>query len=135
MEPKQRQSGRATMGDDIRRIGAMGRLSMAVAYGGVVHLSGQVAVDSGGGPVAEQAREVLGRIDALLAEAGTDRTRLLTADLFLADLAHLPEINAAWDAWLAGAPPPCRTTIETRLASPRYALEIRVSAALPTRQA
>jgi enamine deaminase RidA (YjgF/YER057c/UK114 family) len=108
----------------------MGRLSMATVHGGLVWLSGQVATESGGGPVAEQAREVLARIDALLAEAGTDRARILSADLFLADLAFLPEVNAAWDAWLAGAPPPCRTTIEARLASPRYALEVRVVAAL-----
>lgn len=118
------------MADDIRRIGGNERLSMAAIHGGLAHFSGQVAIDAGGGPVPDQAREVLRRIDDLLAQAGTDRTRLLTVTLYLADLAHMPEVNAAWTDWLAGAQPPCRTTVEARLASPRYALEIAGVAAL-----
>jgi enamine deaminase RidA (YjgF/YER057c/UK114 family) len=89
-----------------------------------------VAIDAGGGPILEQTREVLRRIDELLAEAGTDRTRLLTVNLYVTDLATLPEINGVWLDWLAGAEPPCRTTVEATLASPRYALEISVIAAI-----
>ena len=118
------------MAEDIRRFGVNPRLSMAVAHGNTVYLSGQVAIDAGGGPVLEQAHEVLRRIDDLLAQAGTDRTRLLSINLYVTDLAALPEINAVWLEWLAGAEPPCRTTIEAKLASPRYALEISAVAAI-----
>jgi enamine deaminase RidA (YjgF/YER057c/UK114 family) len=116
--------------DDIRRFGVTPRLSMAVAHGACVYLSGQVAIDAGGGPVPDQTREVLRRIDELLDQAGTDRTRLLSVSLYVADLAALPEINELWLDWLAGAAPPCRTTIEAKLASPRYALEISAVAAI-----
>jgi enamine deaminase RidA (YjgF/YER057c/UK114 family) len=119
------------MTSEIKRLGVNPRLSMAVVHGGVAYLAGQVAIDAGGGPVTEQAREVMRRIDELLAEAGTDRTRMLTANIYVADLASLPDINAAWHEWLAGAEPPTRTTIECKLANPRYALEIQVTAALP----
>ena len=118
------------MAGDIQRIEANPRLSMAVVHGDTVYLSGQVAIDAGGGPIAEQTREVLRRIDDLLATAGTERTRLLTVNLYVTDLAALPEINTIWLEWLAGAEPPCRTTIEARLASPRYALEISAVAAI-----
>lgn len=118
------------MAEDIRRFGVNPRLSMAVAHGNTVYLSGQVAIDAGGGPIPEQAQEILQRIDDLLAQAGTDRTRLLSVNLYVTDLAALPEINAVWLEWLAGAEPPCRTTVEAKLASPRYALEISTVAAI-----
>ncbi len=118
------------MSGGIERIGVNPRLSMAVVHGGLAYLSGQVAIDSGGGPVGEQAREVLARLDALLAEAGSDRSRLLSVTLYVARLSDLPEINGLWLEWLAGAAPPCRTTVEATLASPRYALEISGVAAV-----
>jgi len=124
------QSRRVGVSEDIRRFGVNPRLSMAVAHGNTVYLSGQVAIDAGGGPLLEQTREVLRRIDDLLAQAGTDRTRLLSVNLYVTDLAALPEINAVWLEWLAGAEPPCRTTIEAKLASPRYALEISAVAVI-----
>jgi enamine deaminase RidA (YjgF/YER057c/UK114 family) len=124
------QSQEDGMAGEIRRIGVSPRLSMASVHGGVAYLSGQVAIDAGGGPIAEQTAEVLRRLDELLAEVGTDRTRLLTVNLYVADLADLPEINRLWLDWLAGAAPPCRTTVEAKLASPRYALEISAVAAL-----
>jgi enamine deaminase RidA (YjgF/YER057c/UK114 family) len=119
------------MAGDIKRIDVNPRLSMAVVHNGVAYLAGQVAIDAGGGPVTAQAQEVMARIDDLLAKAGTDRTRLLTANIYVADLGSLPEVNAVWHEWLAGAEPPTRTTIECKLANERYALEIQVSAALP----
>jgi len=128
--PKRQSSAGLRVVDDIRRFGGNARLSMAVAHAGVVYLSGQVAIEARGRPVAEQAREVLRRIDGLLAEAGGQRSRLLAVNLYLADLADLPEINAIWLEWLDGADPPCRTTVEARLASPDYLLEISATAAI-----
>ena len=115
---------------DIQRISGNPRMSMAVVHGGLVVLSGQVAIDAGGGSITAQAEEILGRIDALLAEAGTDKSRLISCNLYVADIATLPEINTVWDAWVSPGNAPARTTIETRLASPRYALEIGATAAL-----
>ena len=116
---------------DIRRLAANPRMSGAVVHGGVVQLSGQVAIDHRGGPVRDQVAEILARIDDLLAEAGTDRSRLLTANLYLTDIAYLADVNAAWDQWIVPGCAPTRTTIQAVLANPAYALEIGVSAALP----
>ncbi|MEP6784518.1 MAG: RidA family protein [Sphingomonadales bacterium] len=116
---------------DIKRLAANPRMSGAVIYGGVVQLSGQVAIENRGGAVSDQVREVLDRIDALLVEAGTDRSALLTANLYLADISSIAEVNAAWDTWIVPGCAPTRTTIQTVLASPAYALEIAVSAAVP----
>lgn len=118
------------MAETIRRLGGTPRLSMAVAHGDRVYLSGQVAIDARGRGVREQAEEALTRIDALLAEAGSGRDRLLSVTLLLADIAHLPEVNAVWDRWLPAGAAPARTTMQTVLASPDYALEIVAIAAL-----
>jgi enamine deaminase RidA (YjgF/YER057c/UK114 family) len=115
---------------DIRRFQSNPRLSGAVAHGDRVYLSGQVAIDAGGGSVTDQVAEILDRIDALLAEAGTDKSRILSVNIYLTDVTTLPELNALWDRWVAPGCAPCRTTIETRLASPRYAVEISAVAAL-----
>lgn len=115
---------------EIRRIAANPRMSGAVLYRGVAYLSGQVAIDHRGGPIADQVREVLMRIDALLEEAGSDRSRLLTATILLADFAVMPEFNAAWDAWIVPECAPTRTSIQAVLASPAYALEVVVTAAI-----
>ncbi|SFS10612.1 RidA family protein [Sphingomonas jatrophae] len=115
--------------EEIRRIAANPRMSGAVVHRGIAYLSGQVAIDHRGGAVGDQVREVLDRIDALLAEAGSDRSRLLTASIFLSDLAILSELNAVWDGWIAPGCAPTRTTMQVTLASPLYALEIAVTAA------
>lgn len=115
---------------DIQRFAANPRMSGAVVHGGVAYLSGQVAIDHRGGAVADQVREVLDRIDALLTEVGSDRSRLLTATIYLSDLAVLPELNAAWDPWIVPGCAPTRTTMQVILASPLYALEIAVAAAV-----
>lgn len=114
---------------DIKRIAANPRMSGAVVHNHVVYLSGQVAIDHRGGPVPDQVEEVLSRIDGLLQEAGSDRSRLLTASIFLSDLAILPNLNAVWDRWIVPGCAPTRTTMEVKLASPLYALEIAVTAA------
>jgi len=115
---------------DIKRLARNPRMSGAVVHGGVVSLSGQVAITNKGGPVADQVEEVLERIDALLREAGSDRSRLLTANIYLTDLGSMATLNAAWDKWVAPGCAPTRTTIQTVLASPDYALEISVTAAV-----
>jgi enamine deaminase RidA (YjgF/YER057c/UK114 family) len=98
-------------------------------HGDTVYLAGQVAQDHAGAAVAEQTREILRRIEALLAEAGTDKTKLLSANIWLADIATFNEMNAVWDAWIAEGCAPARATVEARLAAPRYTVEIAVVAA------
>ena len=113
----------------IERIESGTRMSQAVVHGEMVFLAGQVAQDAPGASVAEQTRAILARIDALLAKAGTNKTKLLTANIWLTDIAAFDEMNAVWDAWLAPGCAPARATVESRLAAPHYAVEIAVSAA------
>ncbi len=96
---------------DIRRLHPNARMSQAVIHGDTVYTAGQVAQDNAGKSVAEQTREVLGRIDALLAEAGTDKSRILTANIYLSDIATFGEMNGVWDAWVAPDAKPARTTV------------------------
>jgi len=104
-------------------------MSAAVIHGDTIYLSGQVATDSAGRSVTEQTREILRQIDELLAEAGTDKTKLLQASIFIVDLATFAEMNQVWDAWVSPGNAPCRTTIQAKLAAPQYAIEIAVVAA------
>ena len=103
------------------------RLSETAVHNGTVYLAGQVGKP--GEPVAEQTREVLAQIDRLLAECGSDKTRILSAQVWLADMADFAEMNAVWDAWVDPANPPARATSEARLATPDYLVEIIVVAA------
>ena len=113
----------------IERIKPGKRMSQAVAHGGTVYLAGQVADAAAGASVAEQTREILAKIEALLAEAGTDKTRLLSASIWLADIGAFEEMNAVWDGWVAEGCAPARATVEARLAAPKYQVEIAVIAA------
>jgi enamine deaminase RidA (YjgF/YER057c/UK114 family) len=114
---------------DIVRIDPGPRMSQAVVHGGIAHLAGQVGAP--GASVAAQTRAVLAEIDRLLAAAGTSKARLLTAQIWLADIASFHEMNAVWDAWVDPANPPARWTGEAKLATPDYKVEIIVTAALP----
>jgi enamine deaminase RidA (YjgF/YER057c/UK114 family) len=105
-------------------------MSQAVIHSDVVYLAGQVALDNAGKPVADQTRGILGRIDALLEQAGTDKSKLLSATIWLADISTFAEMNAVWDAWVDPANTPARATVEARLAAPEYTVEIAVTAAL-----
>ncbi len=111
----------------IRRIEPGPRMSQAVVHGGVVYLAGQVGAP--GASVAEQTRAVLAQVDRLLAEAGSDRSRLLSATIWLADIADFAEMNSVWEAWIDPANPPARATGECRLAAPEFKVEIIVTAA------
>jgi len=107
----------------IQRLDPGRRLSEAVVHGGLVYLAGHVS-DDAGASVREQTRQVLAQIDAHLAAAGTGKSRLLTVSIWLADMATFAEMNEAWDAWVDPANLPARATVEARLASPDYKVEI-----------
>ena len=111
----------------IRRIEPGPRMSQAVVHDNLVYIAGQVGAP--GASVTEQTRAVLGQIDALLAEAGTDKSRILSATIWLADMATFGEMNAVWDSWIDPANPPARATGEVKLAAPQYKVEIIVVAA------
>ena len=114
----------------IRRLAEEGRLSGAVVHGGLVWLAGQVPDDTSGDAEAQTA-DVLRQIDALLAEAGTSKARLLSVQVVLADIADAPAMNRAWDAWLDPSAKPARMTIQAALVDPAWRVEITGVAALP----
>ena len=115
----------------IERMHSGPRMSQVVVHGGVVHLAGQVAQRAPGASVGEQTTDVLARIDELLAEAGTDKSKLLSATIWLTDMAGFAEMNAVWDAWIDPENPPARACVQSpALAAPVFDVEIMVSAAV-----
>ena len=112
----------------IDRKGVGPRMSRVVVHGDTVYLAGLTADKTVGQSVAEQTREILGMIDALLAEGGTDKTKLLQATIWLQDIRTVDEMNKVWDAWVAPGCTPARACIEARLQSPAKMVEIRVTA-------
>ena len=105
------------------------RLSEATVHNGTAYLAGQVAADANQ-DISGQTRQVLAAIDKLLAEVGSDKSRILMAQIFLADVADFAAMNAAWDAWVAGGNTPPRATVEAKLAKPEWKVEIVVKAAV-----
>jgi enamine deaminase RidA (YjgF/YER057c/UK114 family) len=105
------------------------RMSQIVVHGDVVYLAGQVALEAPDRSVTAQTQDILARIDTLLAEAGTDKSRLLSATIWLTDIRYYDEMNAVWDAWIDPANPPARACVESKLATPKYDVEIMVTAA------
>lgn len=113
----------------VQRFDVGTRLSEMAVHNGVCYLAGQVAADSAQ-DIAGQTRQVLGAIEALLARAGSDKSKLLMCQIFLRDLADFAAMNAVWEAWLpAGAAPP-RATVQANLAKPEWRVEMVVTAAL-----
>jgi len=104
------------------------RMSQAVARGKAIYLAGQVADKTAGGSVGEQTAEILGQIDALLAEADSDKTKIMMATIYLADIATFAEMNAEWDKWVVEGATPARATVEAKLVAPEYKIEIVVVA-------
>ena len=96
----------------------------------VAWLAGQVAADATA-DITGQAKSVLAQIDALLAEIGSDKTRILSATIYLPDIGDFAAMNAVWDAWVPQGHTPARATVEARLASPAYKIEIQIVAAAP----
>src|SRR3546814_10035570 len=103
------------------------RMSQAVLHGDTVYLAGQIGAP--GESVTVQTQPALAKVDALLARTGSDRNHLLSATIWLADMADFAEMNAVWDAWIADGAAPARATGEAKLATPDYRVEIIVIAA------
>ncbi|MFT4179290.1 MAG: RidA family protein [Thermomonas sp.] len=113
----------------IQRIDPGQRMSEASIHGGIVYLAGQVPEDTSA-DIEGQTAQVLAAIDALLAQAGTDKSRILRAQIFLADIADFAGMNRAWDAWVIAGNAPARATVEAKLANPAWKVEIMVTAAV-----
>ena len=113
----------------IQRFDVGARLSEMAVYNGVAYLAGQVAGD-GMQDIRGQTKQVLASIDALLQRAGTDKSKVLMAQIFIADLADFAGMNAVWEAWVAPGQAPCRATVEATLAKPGWRVEIVVTAAV-----
>ncbi|HVK42402.1 MAG: RutC family protein [Phenylobacterium sp.] len=111
----------------IERIGSGPRMSQAVIHGDTVYLAGQVGAP--GESVTAQTQAVLASIEALLAQTGSDKSKILSATIWLADMADFAEMNAVWDVWVDGKDAPARATGEAKLATPDYKVEIIVVAA------
>ena len=105
------------------------RLSEIVVHGNTVYLAGEVPDDTTK-DITGQTEEVLAKIDKLLARVGSDKSRLLTAQIFLPDMADFAGMNAVWEAWVAPGQAPCRATVEATLAKPGWRVEIVVTAAV-----
>lgn len=114
----------------INRIEAGARMSQAVVHGNTVYTAGQVAQNAPGASVADQTKDILNAIDRLLGEAGTDKSKLLTASIWLSDIGTFDQMNGIWDAWVSPGNTPCRACVESKLASPKFTVEIMVTAAL-----
>jgi enamine deaminase RidA (YjgF/YER057c/UK114 family) len=113
----------------IQRMHTNKRMSQIVVHGDTVYLAGQVALDKPGASFAEQTRNILDRIDGLLKEAGTDKTKVLSATIWLSDMRGFEDMNAVWDAWVPQGCAPARATVEAKLATPAFTVEIGVIAA------
>ena len=113
----------------IERLHKGPRMSQVVKHGNTVYLAGQVALDAKGAPVADQTRNIVERIDALLAEAGTSKSKLLSATIWISDMSTFSEMNEVWDAWIDPENPPARACVESKLAAPEFTVEIGIIAA------
>lgn len=114
---------------EIQRLHVGKTLSEAAIHNGVVYLAGQIAEDITQ-DIAGQTREVLGHVDRLLAEAGSDKSRILMCQIFIADLADFPVMNEVWNEWVAEGSSPPRATVQAKLAKPEWRVEMVVTAAL-----
>jgi enamine deaminase RidA (YjgF/YER057c/UK114 family) len=113
----------------IQRFETGPRMSQAVVHGNTVYLAGVVASNAKGESVTKQTQDILSIIDGHLATAGTDKSKLLSATIYITDMATFAEMNAVWDGWVSPGNTPARATVEARLAAPVYNVEIMVIAA------
>jgi enamine deaminase RidA (YjgF/YER057c/UK114 family) len=104
-------------------------MSQAVVHGDTVYLSGQVAQNARGQSVTAQTQDVLAAIDGLLAQTGSDKSKVLSATIWITDMRTFAEMNEVWDAWIDAANPPVRACVESRLAAPGFDVEIGIIAA------
>jgi enamine deaminase RidA (YjgF/YER057c/UK114 family) len=113
----------------IKRFETGPRMSQAVVHGNTAYLAG-ITADDASGDVKDQTRQILARIDRLLAAAGSDKSKLVSANIWLTDIATWADMNTVWDAWVAPGNTPARATVEAKLAAPQYKVEIMVVAAI-----
>ena len=113
----------------VQRFDVGTRLSEMTVHNGVCYLAGQVPADATQ-DMAGQSTQVLAAVDALLARAGSDKSKLLMCQIFITDLADFPAMNAVWEAWLPAGHAPARATVVARLAKPEWRVEMVVTAAL-----
>jgi len=104
------------------------RMSQIVIHGDTIYLAGQVAADASA-DITVQTQQVLQKVDALLAEAGSDNSKILSAQIWIASIGHFAAMNAVWDAWVPDGHAPARACIEARLASPDLLVEVGIIAA------
>ena len=114
---------------DLRRLHVATRYSEAAVFNGVVYLAGMVP-ECEASDIAAQTADVLAQVDRRLAECGSDRTRILRAQIYLADIADIGAMNAVWDAWVVPGTAPPRATVQAALADPSWRIEIVVTAAV-----
>lgn len=114
------------MSNEIKRLQTNARMSQVAIANGIVHLSGQIS-DTAGASITVQTTEVLTRIDALLATAGIDKTRVITANIWLSDPKHFDEFNAAWEAWVPAGHAPTRACVQALLMKPGLDVEVAVT--------
>tara|TARA_R110002110_G_scaffold49549_2_gene147072 strand:- start:2004 stop:2354 length:351 start_codon:yes stop_codon:yes gene_type:complete len=105
------------------------RMSQIVIHGDTIYLAGQVAKNAPGATVKEQTEDILANVEKLLADAGTDKTKLLSANIWLSNIQDFAEMNSVWDAWVPEGHAPCRACVEARLASPKFTVEMMIVAA------
>ena len=103
-------------------------MSQAVIHNGTVYLAGQVADDTSKG-TAGQTAQILAKIDSLLAAAGTEKSKILSATIWLTDMENFEEMNGIWDAWVPEGDAPARACVESKLARPEFLVEIGIIAA------
>ncbi|MES2128715.1 MAG: RidA family protein [Pseudomonadota bacterium] len=113
---------------DITRLHVGKRLSEVAIHNGTVYLAGQIAEDTSADIVGQTA-EVLGHVDRLLGESGSDKSCILSCQIYIADMADFAGMNAVWDEWVAGGHTPPRATVEAKLANPACLVEIVIVAA------
>jgi enamine deaminase RidA (YjgF/YER057c/UK114 family) len=115
----------------LKRIGAGNRMTDAIVHGDKVYLSGYVAEKAEGGTVAEQTADILAQIDATLAEAGSDKTKIIKAVIWLTDMDTWAEMNTVWDKWVVPGQTPCRAAVHSaKLAAAGLDVEIMIEAAI-----
>jgi len=114
---------------EIKRLHVGKRLSEIAVHNGTVYLAGQIAENTSQ-DIVGQTREVLGFVDRLLGEVGSDKTRILSCQIYISDMANFAGMNEVWDAWVAPGHTPPRATVEAKLANPACLVEIVITAAL-----
>jgi enamine deaminase RidA (YjgF/YER057c/UK114 family) len=114
----------------LKRLGDPSVISDAVIHNNIVYLAGQVAEDPVSPSVYEQTKNILAQIDALLKQAGTDKTKIIKTNIWLSDISTFQDMNKAWKEWVVKGEAPARATVEAKLADPKWKVEIMMTAAI-----